>query len=190
MIMARIIYKEGLEGLNRLECIEGIEIELLNGQKALIYPKYAERALLEREKIREWRATKKTEIEALMLKDTDYETRLLISLGSPAAIWIAQFRSSKHGPFNLPSLLAAMELQRQKKEIDVLAETIEGADLLRDYTSYVWSSSRFCEYHGWVTSGGSGFASNYGLYFSLLAVPLILLDAAADGGTATARKRQ
>lgn len=29
--MARIIYKEGLEGQNRLECIEGIEIELLNG---------------------------------------------------------------------------------------------------------------------------------------------------------------
>ena len=178
--MARIIYKDGCEGLNRLESIEGIEIELLNGQKALIYPKYAERALLEREKIREWRATKKTEIEALMLKDTDYETRLLIALGSPAAIWIAQFRSSKHGPFNLPSLLAAMELQRQKKEIDVLAETIEGADLLRDYTSYVWSCSRFGEYHGWVTSGGSGFTSNYGLYFSLLAVPLVLLDVTAD----------
>lgn len=30
--MARIIYKEGLEGQNRLDCIEGIEIELLNGQ--------------------------------------------------------------------------------------------------------------------------------------------------------------
>jgi hypothetical protein len=180
--MARIIYKEGLEGQNRLECIEGIEIELLNGQKALIYPKYAERALLEREKIREWRATKKTEIEALMLKDTDYETRLLIALGSPAAIWIAQFRSSKHGLFNLPSLLAAMELQRQKKEIDVLAETIEGADLLRDYTSYVWSCSRFGESYGWVASGGIGFASSGGfLYGSYLAVPLVLLDTAADG---------
>lgn len=57
--MARIIYKKGLEGKNRLECIEGIEIELLNGQKALIYPKYAERALLESEKISKWRATKK-----------------------------------------------------------------------------------------------------------------------------------
>lgn len=39
--MARIIYKEGCEGQNRLESIEGIEIDLLNGQKALIYPKYA-----------------------------------------------------------------------------------------------------------------------------------------------------
>lgn len=38
--MARIIYKEGSEGQNTLESIEGIEIDLLNGQKALIYPKY------------------------------------------------------------------------------------------------------------------------------------------------------
>lgn len=35
--MAKIIYKEGLEGQNRLECIEGIEIELLNGQNALVF---------------------------------------------------------------------------------------------------------------------------------------------------------
>lgn len=32
--MARIIYKEGLEDQNRLECVEGVEIDLLNGQKA------------------------------------------------------------------------------------------------------------------------------------------------------------
>ena len=31
--MARIIYKEGLEGLNRLECIEGIEIERLTAKR-------------------------------------------------------------------------------------------------------------------------------------------------------------
>lgn len=29
--MAKIIYKEGLKGQNRLESIEGIEISLLNG---------------------------------------------------------------------------------------------------------------------------------------------------------------
>lgn len=172
--MAKIIYKEGCEGQNRLECIEGIEIELLNGQKALIYPKYAERVLLEIEKIGKWGATKKTEIEALMLEDTDYETRLLITLGSPAAIWIAQFRSSKHGLFNLPSLMAAMELQRQKKEIDVLAETIEGADLLRDFTSYVWSCSRSREGGGWIAYGAIGFANDYGLFNPSLSVPLVL----------------
>ena len=45
--MARIIYKNGCEGQNRLECIEGIEIDLLNGQKALIYPKYSNEELLD-----------------------------------------------------------------------------------------------------------------------------------------------
>lgn len=45
--MARIIYKDGCEGQNRLECIEGIEIDLLNGQKALIYPKYSNEELLD-----------------------------------------------------------------------------------------------------------------------------------------------
>ena len=34
--MAKIIYKVGCEGQNELSCIEGIEIELLNSQKALI----------------------------------------------------------------------------------------------------------------------------------------------------------
>ena len=43
--MAKIIYREGMEGQNKLSCIEGIEIELLNGQKALIYPKYAARRM-------------------------------------------------------------------------------------------------------------------------------------------------
>ena len=44
--MARIIYKDGCDGQRRLGSIEGIEIDLLNGQKALIYPKYREEALL------------------------------------------------------------------------------------------------------------------------------------------------
>lgn len=44
--MAEIIYKKGCEGQNRIECIEGIEIELLNRQKALIYPKYSEKVML------------------------------------------------------------------------------------------------------------------------------------------------
>ena len=39
--MVKIVYKEGKEGQNKLSSIEGIEINLINGQKALIYPKYA-----------------------------------------------------------------------------------------------------------------------------------------------------
>lgn len=52
--MARIIYKERLEGLNRLECIEGIEIDLLNGQKALIYPRYSNEELLDQKDWDRW----------------------------------------------------------------------------------------------------------------------------------------
>ena len=172
--MARIIYKEGCERQNRLESIEGIEIELLNGQKALIYPKYAERALFKSEQIGKWGAPKETEIEALKLESTSYETGQLFALDSPAVMWVAQFRSDKYGIFNLPSLLAAMELQHQKSEIDDLAETIEGADLLRDFTSNVWSCSRCYVYGGWIAYGSSGFAGSSYLYYSSLAVPLVL----------------
>lgn len=44
--MAEIIYKDGFDGQNHLECIEGIEIGLENGRKALIFPKYARRKIL------------------------------------------------------------------------------------------------------------------------------------------------
>lgn len=47
--MAKVIYKEDFEGQNHLECIEGIEIGLDNGRKALIFPKYARRKILKME---------------------------------------------------------------------------------------------------------------------------------------------
>lgn len=172
--MARIIYKEGCERQNRLESIEGIEIELLNGQKALIYPKYAERPLLEREKISKWGAPEETEIEALKVEDTYSRTVALLNADSPAAEWISQFGSDKYEIFYLPSLLAAMEIQHQKNDIDELAETIEGADLLRNFTCLVWSCSRCYEYYGWIAIGSGGFASSSYLCNSHLAVPLVL----------------
>ena len=49
--MARIVYKKGFENQNRLECIEGIEIEMLNGQCALIYPKYEDLPKFIKEKV-------------------------------------------------------------------------------------------------------------------------------------------
>lgn len=97
--MARIVYKKGLEGQNRLECIEGIEIELLNGQKALIYPKYSEEVMLPDEKIEFWEAKKVRQIDALKETETRHETDQLYALGSPAALWVANFRSDAHGNF-------------------------------------------------------------------------------------------
>lgn len=172
--MAKIIYKEGCEGQNKLSCIEGIEIELLNGQKALIYPKYSEEMILPYEKRSLWEAKGMSEIEALKETDTNYETGQLFALDSPAALWVAKFRSDAHGIFCLPSLLAAMELQHQKEEIDELATTIEGADLLRDFTSNVWSCSRYVAHYCWYANGGYGYAYYIILSSSYLVVPLVL----------------
>lgn len=174
--MAKIIYKEGCEGQNRLESIEGIEIELLNGQKALIYPKYAEKVMLETDRIADCDIEAETEIKALKREENIYATNSFRIFGSPAAKFVHQFTAVDRFLFGLPTLLAAMEIQDQKNDIDKLAETIEGADLLRDFTCCdVWSCSRFGNIGGWVAYGGSGFAGDCNNWCnSSLAVPTIL----------------
>ncbi len=172
--MAKIIYKKGMGGQNNMSCIEGIEISLLNCQKALIYPKYAERQMLTSEQISKWDAQRETEIEALKVEDTSSKTKALLKIGSPAAERVYQFWSEEYGQFYLPSLLAALEIQHQKEEIDALAETIEGADLLRDFTSHVWSCSRSSAGGCWCAYGDSGFAGSGSLRYSYLVVPLVL----------------
>ena len=172
--MAKIIYREGCEGQNKLSCIEGIEIDLLNGQRALIFPKYSEEKLLESDQIDKWNARALSEIEALKVEDTISETAALFLLGSPAADRVFRF-SVRHGrDFCLPSLLAAMEIQHQKEEIDALAETIEGADLLCDYTEVVLSCSRYSQSLGVWVADGSDCASFSTFTNACLAVPTIL----------------
>ncbi len=171
--MAKIIYKEGCEGRNRLESIEGIEIEMLNGQKALIYPKYAEHEMFKDGEERKWDAMSVTEIKALKKMDNNWPTGVLLKCGSPAGEYVSNFRSDRHGIFGLPTLLAAMEIQDQKKDIDALAETIKGADLLRHFSSYVWSCSRASKHDGWFASGESGYATYCNLFCHLLCVPAL-----------------
>lgn len=174
MIMAKIIYKYGHEGENRLESIEGIEISLLNGQKALIYPKYSEEVMLPENKMASWDAKTVNEIEALKKKDNFFLTRMLMEHESPAAKFVAQFHSDGHVMFKLPTLLAAMEIQYQKSDIDELAETIDGADLLRDLDDDIWSCSRYNENLGWVAVSNFGFADKDYLQGRALVVPTIL----------------
>ena len=177
--MAKIIYKEGREGQNKLSCIEGIEIGLLNGQRALIFPKYSKEPLLRGEQIDKWNARALSEIEALKVEDNISDTAALVILDSPAANWVFKFSTNGRN-FWLPSLLAAMEIQHQKEEIDALAETIEGADLLRDFTSGIWSCSRtslnsvWFVIGGYVYAGSSGYATGSSLGAACLAVPTIL----------------
>lgn len=174
--MAKIIYKKGCEGQNKLSSIEGIEIELLNGQKALIYPRYAERQMLLSEQIGKWDAAIETVIEALKVEDTSSKTKALLKVGSPAAEQVYQFWSEEYGQFYLPSLLAAMEIKHQKKEIDALAVTIDGADLLIDFAAYTWSCSRYSVntyWFGWYAIGYS-HAGIGSMNSSFLVVPTIL----------------
>lgn len=172
--MSRIIYKEGLEGQNRLECIEGIEIELLNGQKALIYPRYSEKVMLPGENIENYGQAPDTEIAALKETENECLTDELHDCGSPAAEFVHKFYSDKYGRFHLPTLIAAMELQDQKNDIDELAGTIEGTDWLSDFTSITWSCSRKSRICGWLASGNAGCSLYDVLYYSDLAVPVIL----------------
>lgn len=172
--MARIIYKKGLEGQNRLECIEGIEIELLNGQNAVVYPKYSEEVMLPRENIKNYGQASVTEVAALKEIENECLTDALHDCGSPAAEFVHKFYSDKYGRFHLPTLLAAMELQDQKNDIDELAGTIEGTDRLSNFTSIVWSCSKKSRISGWLASGNAGCSLDDGLYYSYLAVPVIL----------------
>ena len=171
--MAKIIYKEGCEGENKLSSIEGIEIDLLNGQKALIYPKYAGRQMLASGPMSKWDAYKEAEIEALKVEDIDKRTAALFIIGSPAAEWVSHFWSDKYGLFYLPSLLAALEIRHQKQEIDALAKTIEGADLLKNFTSDISSCSRCDARTCWFVYG-SGCTSSGCLDRTVLVVPTIL----------------
>lgn len=186
--MARIIYKDGCDGQRRLGSIEGVEIDLLNGQKALIYPRYSNEELLDPKDRDRWLDAGISVMRALRLRDNQAATAALLKAGSPAARFATKFTSKKFGRFGLPTLLAAMEITEQEGEIDKLAREIDGADLLEDFSSSVWSCSRYDPSSGWFASGGNGCA--YGGYLSHrgVAAPLVLLDVTADGVTATARK--
>lgn len=172
--MAKIIYKEGYERQNRLESIEGIEISLLNGQRALIYPKYSEERMLDSIYIPDCDIEAETEINALKKYNDGLATYNFYHFHSPAANFVRQFSSKTFGKFNLPTLLAAMEIQDQKNDIDELAETIEGADLLRDLDNDIWSCSRYNEKLGWAAVSNFGFADKNYLQGLCLAVPTIL----------------
>lgn len=178
--MARIIYKDGCDGQNRLECIEGIKIDLMNGQKALIYPRYSNEELLDPKDRDRWFDAGISVMRALRLRDNQAATAALLKAGSPAAKFATKYTSERFGRFGLPTLLAALEITDQKSVIDELAREIDGADLLEDFCSCVWSCSRSNRDHAWVSNGFYGYVYGCGLYLRYMAAPLVLLDTAAD----------
>lgn len=179
--MARIIYKDGCDGQRRLGSIEGIEIDLLNGQKALIYPKYSNEELLDPKDRDRWLDAGISEIAALRLRDNQAATAALLEAESPAARFVTKFTSERFGRFGLPTLLAAMEITEQEGEIDKLARKIDGADLLEDFSASVWSCSRCGQGSGWIANGNYPYAYGSVLRGRYVAAPLVLLDTTADG---------
>lgn len=125
--MARIIYKDGCEDQNRLESIEGIEIDLLNGQKALIYPRYSDKVLLNPKDRDRWLCDGVSETAALRLRDNRAATAALLEAGSPAAEFVSKFTSERFGRFGLPTLLAA-----RGADWDIRMRRLDDADLERE----------------------------------------------------------
>lgn len=119
-----------------------------------------------------WSAKNETEIEALKVEETNGKIVELLKIESPAAKWASHFWHDKYGIFCLPSLLAALEIQHQKEEINALAEIIEGADILEDAGFGILTCSRSLEFNCWtvcINARRVGYV--FGIY---LVVPTIL----------------
>lgn len=131
--MAQIIYKEGFEGRNELECIEGIEIEYVNGRKTLIYPKYTRMSMIDNlNMFLDWDAEEES-IKQAYASDGIAEDDELYRINSPASLFVSKFMTYKYGARCLPTLEIAHESAERFKEIDEMAMQIKGADLLRDH---------------------------------------------------------
>ena len=186
--MARIIFKKGFEGQNKIECIEGIEIDMLNGQCALIYPRYSDLPLLTKGRFNNWKAKSMTQIEALKVEYSAEETDELFTLDSPAAEFVRKFNSDVYGHFNLPTLFAAMEIIYQREDINKLAETIEGAELLEEFM-HVSSCFRCGLSSRWVANSYNGFADADIWYNSYVCVPTVIYRKILESKPATISRR-
>lgn len=147
--MATIVYKEGCEGQNRLNAIEGIEIEFYGG-KSLIFPKYARHVILNSNfDLEDWDSDEMT-IEEAIASDGGADNEELYRINSPAAKFVSQFQTFKWGARDLPNLAVAIEIVRQMREIDRQAEKIAGADRLRSFGGGIWTCSRASEDRGYI----------------------------------------
>ena len=156
-----------------LGAIKGIAIPRIDGETILVYPKYKDCALLDENRIRDWKEPEHDEIDALFV-DADRSKEVtddLLALDSPAAKHVRSVGEQ----FNIPSLLAVGAIWKYRKDINALAKNICGADLLRE-RPYLWSCCRGNAYGAWLAIGGSGFFSSSNMYGSVTVVPVSHLE--------------
>lgn len=166
---ARVIYKEGREGENTLDAIVGIAVPMLNGREVTVFPRYKITPLLNDLRDGEkWDEKPMDEFQALRdERDIRELTDKLLKAGSPAAKFVRE-----QGDYSLPNLLAAEAIITFRDEINELAESIVGAEILD--RSGLWSAFRLSAYHAWYANGYYGcFGSNV-FYVSYVAVPVSL----------------
>lgn len=143
---AKIVYRKGFEGQNTLDAIEGIEISLNDGHKALVYPKYARCQMIrDNFDFEDWDAVEMTKKEALS-SSGDKENDELYRINSPAAKYVSQFSTFSFGMRDIPTLAVAKAIVNQMTAIDAQARKIDGADLLEKNLMYgcerMWSCAR------------------------------------------------
>lgn len=160
--------KEGCQGQKpTINNIEGIAVPLPDGRQFKLMPKYKYCALLNEDKISELKNKRYNEAQAIFNNDNKAETDEYLRLDSPAAKHVREFG------YDLPSFTMAAAIVKFIDEINAVAETIEGADII-DEDSVVWTSCRCNTNLAWFFYGNIGGAySNY-FYYGYLAVPVAL----------------
>ena len=163
-----IIMKEGCQGQKpTINNIEGIAVPLPDGRQFKLMPKYKNCALLNEDRIAELKNKRYNEAQAIFNNDNKAETDEYLRLDSPAAKHVREFG------YDLPSFTMAAAIVKFIDEINAVAETIEGADII-DEDSYVWSSCRFSTGYAWFFYGSYGHAGNGYFSYGYLAVPVAL----------------
>ena len=160
--------KEGCQGQKpTINNIEGIAVPLPDGRQFKLMPKYKNCALLNDDKISELKNKRYNEAQAIFNNDNKAETDEYLRLDSPAAKHVRKFG------YDLPSFTMVAAIINFTDEINTVAETIEGADII-DEDSNVWTSCRYNTGSAWVFYGNHGRANGSSFCGGNLAVPVAL----------------
>lgn len=172
--MAKIIYREGFDGRNDLDGIEGIEINY-GKRKALIYPKYTRLSMIDNfNMFLEWESEEEG-IRQAYESDGIAEDEELYRINSPASLFVSKFITYKYGGRCLPTLGVARGIAQKWGEIDNLARRIKDADLLADYYNEdIMTCQRAANNRYYAVHLKNGYVEELEVFESNLCIPCVL----------------